>query len=434
MNNLKLAFISIVGLLSLVFAGYVVRENLETRRGAAGGGNIQLPSEVEVCLGDTETFAVSGSSNQKITSYAFDFGFDDSKVEIEDVNKTWSIFEGDLSVSSHMFANPQKNIQFNVTLRGKSLGNSSFRLLTGKSFMSGLEDDSMNISASGDTTVKVVDCDSPVNTNTPASTPTDSPAGETITISQPSSLHLCTQETGTITVSGDSGKSMSGLQLYFDYDSTRSTIKNVTFDSKWGEGGYDARNNELLVTSLYAGGNPPRSFRIGVEITGTEPGRFNFNLNESKSIVAGTTEDGKSVDIDYTGGTAVFVQDCTESTPTPTNTRPPSATNTPEPTATMPPSATNTPEPTATMPPSATNTPEPTATTEPQTGCKPCPDGTKIESKADYDCDGTVNMEDFAGWYDDYKLGSDNLYGDFNCDGILSEDDVEQWYSELPKF
>jgi len=43
-------------------------------------------------------------------------------------------------------------------------------------------------------------------------------------------------------------------------------------------------------------------------------------------------------------------------------------------------------------------------------------------------------MEDFAGWYDDYKLGSDNLYGDFNCDGILSEDDVEQWYSELPKF
>lgn len=96
------------------------------------------------------------------------------------------------------------------------------------------------------------------------------------------------------------------------------------------------------------------------------------------------------------------------------------------------PTVTNTPP----SEPTATPTGEPTTipTDTPPEGCKPCPDGTSIEARADYDCDGDVDMEDFAAWYDDYKLNSDNLYGDFNCNGELDAGDVNRWYIQLPKF
>jgi hypothetical protein len=81
-----------------------------------------------------------------------------------------------------------------------------------------------------------------------------------------------------------------------------------------------------------------------------------------------------------------------------------------------------------------TNTLMPTSTPPQEEGCKPCPDGSSTEEVADYDCDGDVDMQDFAAWYDDYSLNSDNLYGDFNCSGDLDSGDVSRWYIQLPKF
>ncbi len=66
----------------------------------------------------------------------------------------------------------------------------------------------------------------------------------------------------------------------------------------------------------------------------------------------------------------------------------------------------------------------------PPQGCKPCPNGTKVGSRADYDCNGQVNELDFAGWYDDFRSGSNLLYADFNCDDIVNEQDFAQWYDE----
>lgn len=99
------------------------------------------------------------------------------------------------------------------------------------------------------------------------------------------------------------------------------------------------------------------------------------------------------------------------------------------PTNTPIPTRTNTPIPTRIPRPTNTSTPWPTRTPEPD-GCKPCPDGTKIDSRADYNCDGLVNEQDFAAWYDDWTSGSDLLYGDFNCDNLVDVQDFAQWYDE----
>lgn len=412
MKNIKIIFISIIGLLSLVFTGYVVRQNLETRRGAAGGGDVNLPSSLEICSGSSETLPITVSADQLITSYVLTFSFDSSKIEVDNVSGdfgNWSIKDGNLVISSHTFRNPKENFPINVSLNGKSIGSSSLRLID--SFMSGVDDGPMSVNISGSTSLEVIDCSGPVNTNTPTEVPSD---GGEITIDQPGSLQICQGETETISISGDSNESMVGLELYFDYDQSRSSIEDVIFDSNWDrDGGGDVLGNQLFVSSFYTSSNPPKSFQVQVELKGTEPGRFNFALDQGKSLVSSSV--GQEIGINYTGGTSVFVQDCTG------------------PTSTLPPQATDTPMPTNTSVPGATNTPEPTPTEEPS-GCKPCPDGSYVDSVADYDCDGTVNMEDFAAWYDDYKAGSDLLYGDFNCNGELDQGDVTQWYQELPKF
>jgi len=83
--------------------------------------------------------------------------------------------------------------------------------------------------------------------------------------------------------------------------------------------------------------------------------------------------------------------------------------------------------------PTATTAPgQPTATSVPTgpEGCKLCPDGRRIEASPDYNCDGVIGIEDFAGWYDDFILESDNLYADFSCDGTVGLEDFGFWYDE----
>jgi len=65
------------------------------------------------------------------------------------------------------------------------------------------------------------------------------------------------------------------------------------------------------------------------------------------------------------------------------------------------------------------------------TGCKLCPDGHRITASADYDCDGKIDWEDFAAWYDDFNKKSALKYADFNCDGEVNLNDFESWYDQF---
>ncbi|MFH1561042.1 MAG: hypothetical protein ABID04_00480 [Patescibacteria group bacterium] len=78
--------------------------------------------------------------------------------------------------------------------------------------------------------------------------------------------------------------------------------------------------------------------------------------------------------------------------------------------------------------------PGPGQPTSPPAGnkCKLCPDGSKIKKSPDYNCDGKINMEDFAGWFDEFVL-SKVKYADFNCDGKVDLKDFGMWYDEFTK-
>jgi hypothetical protein len=146
-------------LIVLIFLHLIIKQDLFFVRPVKAEGKIILPPQVEVCLGEIKKLTVTSRADQEITGYVFAFDFDQNMVEIEDVDRTWSIKDGDLKVSSHIFNNPQKDFQINVNLKGAKIGNSKFKFLETDSWMGGIEDEDINISVSGESDVKVINCE-----------------------------------------------------------------------------------------------------------------------------------------------------------------------------------------------------------------------------------------------------------------------------------
>jgi hypothetical protein len=428
-------------LITSLFGGiYLVKKTQETRRGAAAGVNLSF---------DKSSYAVNNSGDIVTTRLIADSG--QRKVDLVSLNLSYDSGLQIQNISLGALPN-----QMNVTSGGgqieitavktgnwQQLPSGSFTVATitvkvnsaGSLRFNSATVNGCNPSGSDcpvtshSTSTRGADFEirqQPVATNTPTSIPTNPPQPEITAYFEPDDYQV-SQSGDTVKANlmiDSSQKKVDIASLRLNYSSSLEIV-DVNLVGLPSELDVDYGGGLLVIQANKS--SPWEQLPWGVftvaevEVRINGQGNLTFTNAEASGCIP-VQAAGSCEVTEYQVNTSGAIFELNEITPTVT----------PEPTSTTIP--TETPQPTDTPQPTNTDTPPQPTNTEGPSGCKPCPDGGYVGSVADYNCDGTINMEDFAGWYDDYKLNSNYLYGDFNCNGQLDEGDVNQWYSELPKF